>query len=306
MAAPLAAFFHSHSHAGHEHLPWVVDVALHALLDSAKMLPFLFLAYLVIEYLERRKGDAMERLLAKGGRFGFVPGALLGVVPQCGFSAMAANFYGSRVITLGTLLAVFIATSDEAIPVMLAQPGSWPAMAALVGVKLVWALLVGFLVDVALKKVIPASLRGGYGGSAEEVDCHHHDEEDGILWAAAKHTVSIFLTVLVFTFLFGLLVEWLGEARISGLLAGLGPAQPVVAALFGLIPNCASSVLLTQLYLSGSISFGSVVAGLSANAGIGLTVLFRANRNLRQNLFILGLLFVLGVVPGLVLHLLGV
>lgn len=277
-----------------------------ALVDTLKMLPFLFVAYLIIELIERSRGRTLERILSKGGRWGFLPGALLGIVPQCGFSAMAANFYGSRVITLGTLLAVFIATSDEAIPIMLAQPDSYPAMLKLILAKLAFAIIVGFLIDVVLRKLIPASLRGGWGGDAKQVDCHHHEEGDRLIVAVLKHTVSIFLIVLAFTFAFGLLVTFLGEEQISHFLGGLGLLQPVAAGLFGLIPNCASSVLLTQLYLSGSISFGSVLAGLSTNAGIGLTVLFRANKSLKQNLFILGLLYVLGTAVGVAVHALGI
>ncbi|MDL2294598.1 arsenic efflux protein [Ruminococcaceae bacterium OttesenSCG-928-D13] len=280
-------------------------ILLDALTDTAWMLPFLFLAYLAIETIERRQGARVERLLARGGRFGFAVGAVLGVVPQCGFSTMAAGFYASRVITLGTLLAVFLSTSDEAIPLMLAQPNSWPALALLIGCKLVWALVVGLLVDILLRRAIPQGLRGGYGGGAA-VDCHHHEEQDGILLAAAKHTANIVLIIFGFTFAFGLLVGLVGEARVEQFLLALGPFQPLVAGLFGLIPNCASSVLLTQLYLEGSISFGSVLAGLNCNAGIGLLVLFRTNRSLRQNLFILGLLVAAGVLPGLALHLFGV
>lgn len=281
----------------------ITDVLLDSVIDTAKMLPFLLAAYLVIEYLERRQSYGIEKMLARGGRFGFVPGALLGIVPQCGFSAMAANFYASRVITLGTLLAVFLATSDEAIPVMLAQPGSYPMMIQLIAAKLLFALLVGFLVDILLKSLIPAELRGGYGGNAAEVDCHQHDEKDNIWLAAAKHTANIFITIFIFTFVFGMLVAALGEDNISQFLSGLGLLQPVMAGLVGLIPNCASSVLLTQLFLTGSISFGSVVAGLCVNAGIGLTVLFRTNKSLRQNLFILALLFLLGTAYGMLLQL---
>ena len=283
----------------------VWDVFLEALIDTLRMLPFLLAAYLFIEFLEHRRGEGMERWLARGGRWGFVPAAALGVVPQCGFSAMAANFYGSRVITLGTLMAVFIATSDEAIPVMLARPSSYPALLALVLIKLGYALLVGFLLDVALLKILPVSLRGGFSGSIQEVDCHEHEENQPWPLAALRHTALTFCILLAFTFGFGLLVEGVGEETIHRLLAGLSFFQPVMAGVLGLIPNCASSVLLTQLYLDGAISFGSVLAGLCCNAGVGLTVLFRANKSLRQNLFILGLLFVLGVALGLVFHGLG-
>ena len=270
------------------------------------MLPFLFAAYLLIEYIERRQGQRIEALLAGGGRWGFVPGALLGCVPQCGFSAMAANFYGSRVVSLGTLLAVFLATSDEAVPLLLAVPGKWGALAALLAVKVLLALAVGAVLDLALAKLLPAGLRGGYTGRAAQVDCHQHHEEKQSLWAAAAlHTLNIFLWVVGFSALIGLVIEWVGPAAFTAFLAGLGPAQPLFAALLGLMPNCASSVLLAQLYLSGSIGFASLTAGLCANAGVGLVVLFRANPSLKQNLFITGLLWAVGAGAGMVLLALG-
>ncbi len=281
------------------------DVLLDALLDSLRVLPFLFAAYLLIEYVERKKSESIEKGLRLGGRFGFVPGALLGCVPQCGFSAMAANFYACGVVTLGTLMAVFIATSDEAVPIMLAYPAHYPDMLLLVAIKLVYALLVGFLLDIALRRFVPAGLRGGYHDGAADVSCHSHEEEDSLLWAAVKHTASIFLTVFLFNLAFGFLVELVGAERISAFLAGLGVFQPMVAGLFGLIPNCAASITLTQLYVNGTLPFASVLAGLSTNAGVGLVVLFRANRNLRQSLFILALLYVLGTLPGQLIYLFG-
>ena len=185
---------------------WIID----ALGDSARMLPFLFAAYWLIEYIERRHSERVERLLAGGGRLGFVPGALLGLVPQCGFSAMAANLYASRVITPGTLLAVFLATSDEAVPLMLASPGRWRELALLLAVKLAVALLAGFLIDVVLRGLLPKELRGGYRGSARAVDCHEHEEQDGILLAACKHTLHIFLYVLAFNLALGALLALVG------------------------------------------------------------------------------------------------
>ncbi len=282
-----------------------IHILEHAFEDSAKMLPFLFIAYLIIEYIEKRHGGRVERALAGGGRWGFVPGALLGCFPQCGFSAMAADFYGSRVISLGTLMAVFLATSDEAVPMMLAVPEQWPHLAALMGLKILIGLVAGFCLDFALRRFVPASVRGGYTGHAEEVDCHEeHEEESGILRPALAHTVSVFLWVFLFSILLGLIMHG-SEDAFTGFLASMGPLQPIVAALVGLVPNCAASVLLTQLYLSGSISFASAVAGLCSGAGVGLVVLFRTNPSLKQNLFITALLWAIGAGSGLVLQLFG-
>lgn len=279
--------------------------ALHAAEDSVRMLPFLFAAYWLIEYIEHRHSAGLERVLAGGGRFGFVPAAALGLAPQCGFSAMAANLYGSKVITLGTLMAVFIATSDEAVPILIATPEHWDRMLVLLALKLVVALATGLCIDVLFKRFIPVSVRGGYAGSMQEVDCHDHEERDSILVAAIKHTLHIFLYILIFSFAMGLAVEWVGEDTLSAFLAQAGLLQPVAAGLLGLFPNCAASVLVTQLYAAGSLTLGGAVAGLSTSAGVGLAVLLRANKSWKQNVFIIGLLYAVGTASGLAVQLLG-
>ena len=287
-----------------------MEIFLHALShawgDSVKMLPFLYLAYLLIEWLERHHGARIERALAGGGRWGFVPGAVLGCVPQCGFSAVAANLYASRVITPGTVLAVFIATSDEAIPLMAAEPSQWMSLAGLIVCKTLFGMVGGALLDVPLRRVLPASLYGGYAGHADEVDCHEeHEEHSGIWLAALRHTVEIFLFILLFSLLIGLAFEWIGEGTITAALAGMGVLQPMLTALVGLVPNCATSVLLAQLYMEGAISFGSLFAGLTAGAGVGLAVLWRVNPSWKQNLFMTGLLWALGAAAGMVLQMAG-
>ena len=285
----------------------LIHSVLHALEDSVRMLPFLYLAYLLIEWLERHHGQKIEDALAGGGRWGFAPGALLGCVPQCGFSAVAANLYASRVITPGTVLAVFLATSDEAIPLLAAAPDSWTALLLVILLKVVIAILAGFVLDVPLRRFLPASLYGGYAGHAEDVDCHEeHEESSGIWLSALRHTLEIFAFILVFSFAITLVFELLGEDNVASLFAGLGVSQPMVAALFGLVPNCVSSVLLTQLYLEGIISFGSLFGGLCAGAGVGLAVLWRVNPSVKQNLFLTGLLWAVGAVCGILLQFLPV
>ena len=283
-----------------------IDVLRDAWTDSVKMLPFLYLAYLLIEWLERHHGARIEQALAGGGRWGFIPGALLGCVPQCGFSAVASNLYASRVITPGTLLAVFIATSDEAIPLLAAEPSQWGSLALLLLSKAVFAMVGGALLDVPLRHVLPRSLYGGYAGHADEVDCHEeHEEHSGIWLAALRHTVEIFLFILLFSALIGLCFAWVGEDTITAALAGMGFLQPVLTALVGLVPNCAASVLLAQLYIDGAISFGSLFAGLTAGAGVGLAVLWRVNPSWKQNLFMTGLLWAAGAAAGMLLQLAG-
>ena len=190
----------------------ILDALLDALIDGVKMLPFLYLAYLLIEWLERHHGERIENALAGGGQWGFFPGALLGCVPQCGFSAVASNLYASRVITPGTLLAVFIATSDEAIPLLAAEPSQWSSLVLLIVCKVIFAIAGGALLDMPLRRILPHSLYGGYAGSADDVDCHEeHEEHSSIFLAALRHTLEIFVFILVFSFLIGLVFESVGE-----------------------------------------------------------------------------------------------
>ena len=293
-----------------------LDVLGESLVDTAKMLPFLFLAYLLIEYIETRHGERIEALLAGGGRWGAIPGAVLGCVPQCGFSAIASNFYSSRVITLGTLMAVYLATSDEAIPLLVSMPAYWDKLAVLMVIKVVYAIVVGFVLDFVLRGVLPKSLRGGYTGHADEVDCHEeHSDEEGKpapIWKAAlRHTLEIFVFIFAFSLVFGLIVEGVGEDVFADLLGSMGFSQLVAflhgfgggaAALVGLIPNCAASVLLTQLYVEGALRFSSLVAGLCTGAGVGLAVLWRTNPSWKQNLFITGLTWGAGAFLGVAMQ----
>ena len=265
-----------------------LDVLGESLVDTAKMLPFLFLAYLLIEYIEHRHGERIEALLAGGGRWGAVPGALLGCV-------------------LGTLMAVYLATSDEAIPLLVSMPAYWDKLVVLMVIKVVYAVIVGFVLDFVLRGILPKGLRGGYTGHADEVDCHeeHNDEEgnERPIWQAAlRHTLEIFVFIFAFSLVFGLIVEGVGEDVFADLLGHMGFFQPVVAALVGLIPNCAASVLLTQLYVEGALRFSSLVAGLCTGAGVGLAVLWRTNPSWKQNLFITGLTWAAGAFVGVAMQ----
>ena len=274
----------------------------HGIGDTLNMLPLLYLACLLIEYIESRHGERIERALARSGRWGFIPASALGCVPQCGFSAVAADLYSSKVITLGTLMAVFLSTSDEAIPLLASMPGKWNMLVILLGIKIVYALGVGFVLDGVLRGLLPHGLRGGYTGSAAEVDCHeeHTGAEKHSIWRAAlHHTLELAFFILLFSVAFGLIVELVGYEAFAGALGGMGVFQPMVAALVGLIPNCAASVLLTQMYVAGAIRFSSLVAGLCTGAGIGLAVLWRTNRSWKQNLFITGLLWAAGAFAGI-------
>lgn len=276
----------------------IAEVLSHALEDCIRMLPFLFLAFLLLEALEHKTSEGLNRALAKAGKAGPAAGALLGCIPQCGFSIVAANLYSGGVITLGTLLAVMIATSDEAVLILLGNPGQGGEIVRLLVTKVIIAMAAGYVTDAVTK---------GKNRDKKEIedlctDCGCHDHH-GILRPALHHTVKIFLFLFLFSVVLEFAIHVLGMEQISRILLSDTLFQPLVAALIGLIPNCASSVILTQLYLSGVISFASVIAGLCTGAGLGLAVLFKVNRNRRENLKILGLLYAISAGVGILLQL---
>lgn len=269
----------------------MLEVILDAVLDALKALPFLFAAYLLLELLEHRRAGKPPVLLQKLGPLG---GAVLGCVPQCGFSVAAANLYAARFITPGTLLAVFLATSDEAVLILLSQPQALPEVAKLLGVKLVAGAAAGFLLDLALRP----STQPNPHPLCEEAHCGCGEGGHGIVQAALRHTLRIFLFLLGINLVLGLALHIIGEEALSRLLLSGSVFQPLLAGLLGFIPNCAASVLLTELYLSGALSFGSAVAGLCTGAGLGLAVLFRVNRPQKENLALAGALYAAAVATG--------
>ena len=272
----------------------MLDILIDAVVDSLKTLPFLFGAYLLIEFLEHRAGGSMTRLLHRLGPLGPVGGAALGCVPQCGFSVAAANFYAGRLITPGTLIAVFLSTSDEALPVLISSPGAMKSLGLLLGVKLAAGVLVGIAVDVVYGRFLKREPSEPFHELCQDCGC----EEKGVFRSALGHTVKIFLFLLAVNIALGFATELVGEENISRILLSGSVWQPLLAGLIGFIPNCAASVLLTELYLGGSLSFGAAVAGLCTGAGLGLLVLFRVNKNWRENLSIAGVLYVASVAAG--------
>lgn len=276
-----------------------LHVLLHALTDSAMVLPFLFLTYLLMELLEHKAGDGVEKAIKKAGKVGSLWGGALGLVPQCGFSALAAGFYAGRVVSVGTLLAVFLATSDEMIPVFLGARVSVGKILIVLGLKLFVAVLVGFLCDLLLRhRVEPLHVEG----LCEEEHCHC---EKGVLRSSLHHTVHVFLFILLVNVALGLALELLGEARLAAFMQDIPVLGQLIAALVGLIPNCAASVAVATLYVKGVISAGAMLAGLLTGAGAGLLVLFRTNRHLKENLQIVAILLLTGVLFGTLLDLTG-
>lgn len=282
------------------------EIILDTLIDSIKLLPFLFFSYLLIEYIEHKASEKLKKALTSSGKYGAFAGSILGAIPQCGFSVTAANLYAGRVISLGTLIAIFLSTSDEAIPVLISNPQSIPKILPIVLIKVLIGMLFGFIIDLILnrkKTDNKESLNENthMNGLCDKCDCEH-----GILKSTLHHTINVFVFILVVAFVLNLTISLIGEENLSKVLLNGTIFQPLVAGIIGLIPNCASSVVLTQLYVEGSMSFGSIIAGLSAGSGLGLVVLFKENKNIKQNLKILTLVYLIGVSVGIIFDFIGV
>ncbi len=271
----------------------------HALLDTLKISLFLFLSYLLMEFFEHRSKGKSENIIRKSGRFGALIGGLLGGIPQCGFSAAAAGLYAGRIISRGTLIAVFLATSDEMLPIMLSglADGSVRPLqiVSLIGIKVVGGIVAGLIIDLAFSKKQQED--------TEIEDLCEHDgcncSRDGIWLSSLKHTLKVALFVLLTTFAINLIVIYVGEDNLGSLMRSIPVLGEMIAALIGLIPNCAASVVITELYVSGAITAGQMLAGLYTGAGVGLLVLFRTNRSLKENLIITASLYACGVILGL-------
>lgn len=302
------------------------EIFLDALIDSAKMLPFLFLIYVGIELLEYKFGNKIKKSVQKAGAAGPFLGAAAGSLPQCGFSVITTALYSQRLVTIGTLLAVYLATSDEAIPMILSQPDKAGIILPLILTKVGIAVIAGYAIDFVFRKRNRETLAhiNSYH-SGQDNPQHHHEEIDNktaccghhassltkkipvkeIFIHPIIHTLKIFVFIFIVSFLINLFFFFLGENVLAKILLSGTIFQPVIAALIGLIPNCASSVAITELYLQGVISYGSVISGLSAGGGLGLLVLFKEEKNKHEIWKIVGLLFSISVIAGIIIQLLG-
>ena len=278
----------------------IIDAVTDSFIDGVKLLPFLFLTYLAMEYLEHKAGQRMQEAIRSAGRGGPAIGSVLGLFPQCGFSTVASNLYAGRIITMGTLLAVFLSTSDEMLPIMISENVGAAVIFKILAVKVAVALAAGFAVDFLF--------RGKHRQMQIEHLCeqHHCHCENGIWKSALHHTVEIFLYVMGISLVLNLLIGWIGDDAIGSLFLNRPVVGELLAALLGMIPNCASSVAITQLYLEGVMSAGAMTAGLLAGSGVGLLMLFRVNDDHRENFRILGLLYGIGVLGGIAVNWLGI
>lgn len=274
----------------------ILDVILDAVIDSAKVLPFLFAVYLLIEYIEHRSSDKLGKALQKMGPFGAVGGSILGAIPQCGFSVVASNLYTGRLISMGTLIAVYLSTSDEAIPLLISNPEFADKLWKLILIKTLAGIAAGIIVDVVLRIAGKNQSEEPFKELCDDCDCEHHS----ILHSALHHTLHIIIFILAVNLILGFVMEFAGIDAVKTIMMSDSAFQPFIAAIVGFIPNCAASVVLTQLYMQDIVSFGALISGLCTGAGMGLLVLFKINKHYRENFLIMGILYISAVATGFI------
>lgn len=278
----------------------ILEILQDALIDTVKLLPFLFLTYLIMEYIEHKTSKKARETIKKSGKFGPLIGALVGIVPQCGFSVSATNLYAARVITLGTLISVYLATSDEMLPILITEKVPIGTILTILAIKLVIGIIAGFAIDFVIRKFKKEEQEEKIEELCEHDHCHC---ENGIIVSAIKHTLNIAIYILIITMVINWVISLIGEENITNFVSQNVVFGPVLAGIVGLVPNCASSVILTQLFVENVISMAVLIAGLLVNAGVGLLVLFRTNKNIRENFKIVFILYFIGVASGIILEL---
>ena len=297
----------------------MLEILEHSLLDSVVVLPFLILVYVLIEVIEHTAASKISARLLKG-KLSPLIGAGVGVIPQCGFGVVATKLYANRSIAMGTLLAVYLSTSDEALAVLVSDFSAIDKLLPLLAIKVVFAIIVGYVVNFFVRKRELTS----YDENISVEGCHHHvvghdedcghcnhDEEDAhkiehrrnainrYIWHPLWHTIITFLYIFAVNFIFSAIIHHVGEDALASFMGKIEYAQPLLAAVIGLIPNCAASVVIAQMYAIGTLSLGGAVSGLCVSAGISVAVLFKENKSVKDSLTVLALLFGLSVALGM-------
>ena len=272
----------------------------HALEESLKILPFLFVTYLIMEILEEKAGEKTNFWLQKAGKAGPILGGILGIIPQCGISAVASNLYAGRIISVGTLMAVFLSTSDEMLPVLIANGSSLMMIGQILVAKIIIAIFTGALVDYIVRIMnFKQKIENKIHDFCEHEHCHC---EDGMFKSALRHTIKVFIFVFFLTFVFNFGIETIGEETLTHFIMNKPILGPVLSAMIGLIPNCAASIVITQMYMEGMISFGTLLAGVLAGAGVGVLVLLRVNEKKKESIVIISVLYLIGVCWGILFN----
>lgn len=271
----------------------MLEIILEAVIDTLKLVPFLFIAFLIIEFIEHKMSDKSKKIITKSDKFGPIIGSILGIIPQCGFSSLATNLYVTRIISLGTLISIYLSTSDEMLPLLLSENVSMNIIITILLIKVFVGMFFGFLIDFFLRKKEKVSINYDICDE-EDCNCSH-----GIFISSIKHTFNILTFILVCNFIINILFEYLGHDYLSKLFLKNSLFSPFVTSLIGLIPNCGSSVVLTQLFINDAISMSALISGLLTGSGVATLVLLKENKNKKESLFIILLIYLIGVISGI-------
>ena len=276
------------------------EVILDTIVDSLKLIPFLLVDFLIIELLEHKLNNKTKNILTKSKKIGPIIGSLLGVIPQCGFSVMATNLYITRIITLGTLISIYLSTSDEMLIIMISEKVEISLILKILLIKIFFGIVYGLIIDKIINKKKKDKKTNYELCDKEHCDCNH-----SILLSAIKHTLHITLFIFIITLIINTIFTLLGDNYLSKILLNNSILSPFITSLIGLIPNCAASVILTELYLNSTISLGALIGGLLTSSGSSLLVLIKNNKNQKENLSIILLLYALGVLSGIIIELIS-
>jgi len=276
----------------------MVDIIIDTLLDSIKLIPFLFVAFLIIELIEHKFQDKTASIVSKSGKLGPLLGSGLGLIPQCGFGVVATNLYITRIISLGTLIAIYLSTSDEMLPILLSEQAPLKLIISTLAIKFIVGLMAGYIIDFIYRK--KQQNQAIYDICDDEhCGCDH---ERSLIKSSIIHTLKTLVYLIIVIFILNIAFEYLGEHYLSNLFLKDSLLSPFITSLIGLIPTCGSSIMITELYLNGILPLAGTIAGLLTNSGVALIILFKSNKNLKENLKIVSLVYAVGVITGLIIE----
>lgn len=278
----------------------MLDIIIDTLLDGLKLIPFLFIAFLIIETIEHKLTSKTKDIISKSGNFGPLLGSALGLIPQCGFSVVATNLYITRIISLGTLISIYLSTSDEMLPILLSEQAPLKTILFILAIKFIVGLISGYIIDFILRKKTKKDSINYDICHDEHCGCNHGHN---ILKSSIIHTLKTILFLVIVIFILNIIFEYFGEHYLKTLFLKGSFIAPFISSLIGLIPNCGASIMITELYLKGALSFGATISGLLTGSGVAILVLFKSNKNIKENLFILSIIYSIGVLSGLLIEL---
>ncbi len=277
-------------------------ILLDTLFESLNLLPFLLITFLIIEFIEHKASKKSIKMLTKTKKYGPIIGGILGATPQCGLGVMATNLYATNIITIGTLIAIYLSTSDEMLPVLISEGMQFSKILIILLIKIVIGIVCGFIIDFIFRKKNKHT-KIDVQELCENEHCHC---ENSIIKSSLIHTLKTFSFIFLVSFVLHIFIHEIGEDKISNLLLNGNIFTPFLSSIIGLIPNCAGSVVITELYVNNVISFGSMLAGLLTGSGISILILFKVNSDLKDNMMILGTVYIIGVIFGILFNLVGI